>query len=157
MKMKARCSTGSTGQPSQKKVTLKMSKISFLKLMNSIALFTPGLVINAIALSWIISLERKGCQCGADWRRQYLKYWYAFAIAAPLVFVVIKDGKYLVPFAGLVGVAGLLAFAAITSFLWDIERRPCECAQDWREKLLLLTTILGVAGVIAGAVVARRQ
>ena len=125
--------------------------------MNSIALFTPGLVINAIALSWIISLERKGCQCGADWRRQYLKYWYAFAIAAPLVFVVIKDGKYLVPFAGLVGVAGLLAFAAITSFLWDIERRPCECAQDWREKLLLLTTILGVAGVIAGAVVARRQ
>jgi hypothetical protein len=125
--------------------------------MNSIALFTPGLVINAIALSWIISLERKGCQCGADWRRQYLKYWYAFAIAAPLVFVVIKDGKYLVPFAGLVGVAGLLAFAAITSFLWDIERRPCECAQDWREKLLLLTTLLGVAGVIAGAVVARRQ
>ena len=125
--------------------------------MNSIALFTPGLVINAIALSWIISLERKGCQCGADWRRQYLKYGYAFAIAAPLVFVVIKAGKYLVPFAGLVGVAGLLAFAAITSFLWDIERRPCECAQDWREKLLLLTTILGVAGVIAGAVVARRQ
>jgi len=125
--------------------------------MNSIALFTPGLVINAIALSWIISLERKGCQCGADWRRQYLKYWYAFAIAAPLVFVVVKDGKYLVPFAGLVGVAGLLAFAAITSFLWDIERRPCECAQDWREKLLLLTTLLGVAGVIAGAVVARRQ
>jgi len=129
--------------------------------MNSIALVTPGLVINAIALSWIISLERKGCQCGADWRRQYLKYWYTFAIAAPLVIVLIKDGKYLIPFAGLLGVAGLLAFAAIASFLWDIERRPCECAQDWREKLLLLTTILGVvgavAGGVAGAMMARRQ
>lgn len=157
MKTKARCSIGSTGPSSQTKVTLRMSKISFVKLMNSLALFTPGLVINAIALSWIISLERKGCQCGADWRRQYLKYWYAFAIAAPLVFVVLKDGKYLVPFAGLVGVASLLAFAAIVSFLWDIERRPCECAQDWREKLLLLTTILGVVGAVAGVVAARRQ
>lgn len=117
----------------------------------------PGLVLNAIALTWVISLERKGCQCGADWRRQYLKYWYAFALAAPFAFMLIKDSKYLMPLAGLVGLFGLLAFGALASFLWDIERRPCECAQDWREKLLLLTTLLGVVGVMAGVVMARRQ
>lgn len=125
--------------------------------MDSLAVVTPGLVLNAIALSWVLSLERKGCQCGADWRRQYLKYWYAFALAAPLLFVVVKDGKYLKPFAGLVGVAGLLAFAALVSFLWDVERRPCECAQDWREKLMLLTTALGVIGAVVGGVAAARR
>ena len=156
MKRTARCLTGCTGQPSQTRVTLKMSKISLLQLMDVI-MFAPGLVINAIALSWIISLERKGCKCGADWRRQYLKYWYAFAIAAPLLIVLLKDGKYFMPFAGLLGLASLIAFAAIVSFLWDIERRPCECAQDWREKLLLLTTILGVVGAVAGVTMARRQ
>lgn len=117
----------------------------------------PGLILNVIALSWLISLERKGCQCGADWRRQYLKYWYAFAIASPLVFFLIKDGKYLLPFAGILGLFGLLAFGALVSFLWEIERRPCECAQDWREKLLLLTTILGVVGAVMGVAAARRQ
>ena len=128
--------------------------------MNPVAA-APGIVMNAIALSWIVSLERKGCQCGADWRRQYLKYWYAFALVAPLGFMLIKDGKFLMPFAGMVGLFGLLAFGALASFLWDIERRPCECAQDWREKLLLLTTLLGIVGVVAGGVVgvmaARRQ
>lgn len=119
--------------------------------MDSLALFTPGLVLNAIALSWILSLERKGCQCGADWRRQYLKFWYAFSIAVPLIFVVMKDGKYFQQFVYLLGLMGLLAFAALVSFLWDIERRPCECAQDWREKLLLLTTALGVVVLVVAA------
>lgn len=119
------------------------------------------MIMNAIALWWIVSLEKKGCSCGADWRRQYLKFWYAFAIAAPLVFILVKDGKYLRPFSAVLGVASLVAFAALVSFLWDIERRPCECAQDWREKLLLFVTILGVAGAVVGAaagvMAARRQ
>jgi hypothetical protein len=125
--------------------------------MDSLKVITPGIVLNAIALSWVLSLERKGCQCGADWRRQYLKYWYVFALAAPLLFVVVRDGKFLAPFAGLLGVAGLLAFAALVSFLWDVERRPCECAQDWREKLILLTTALGIIGAVAGGVMAARR
>ena len=155
------CSTACSGQPSQTKVTLKMSnEIFFCKInMNTLA-FTPGFVINAIALWWLVSLDRKGCSCGADWRRQYLKYWYGFALVAPLLLFLIGDCKYLLPFTGLVGVAGLLAFFALASFLWDIERRPCPCAQDWREKLLLLTTILGVVGLfvgVAAALMARRQ
>ena len=124
--------------------------------MDSLKVITPGIVLNAIALSWVLSLERKGCQCGADWRRQYLKYWYVFALAAPLLFIVVRDGKYLKPFAGLVSVAGLLAFGALVSFLWDVERRPCECAQDWREKLVLLTTALGIIGAVAGVIAARK-
>ena len=87
--------------------------------------------------------------------------WRRLAASVPqYVDVLLKDGKYFMPFAGLLGLAGLLAFAAIVSFLWDIERRPCECAQDWREKLLLLTTILGVVGAVVGVamgVATRRQ
>lgn len=139
-----------------------MNEFSLIMIIMNPMAYGPGIVLNAIALSWIISLERKGCQCGADWRRQYLKLWYAFAIAAPLLFILFKDGKYLLPFAGLVSLLGLLALAALVSFLWDIERRPCECAQDWREKLLLLMTVLGLvagigAGAAAGVLAARRQ
>lgn len=125
--------------------------------MHPAIVFTPSLIMNGIALWWLLSLERAGCSCGADWRRQYLKVWYAIAIAAPLVLMLIRDGKYLVPFGVFISAAGLLAFFALVSFLWDIERRPCECAQDWREKLILLTTVLGIAGGVAGVMMARRQ
>jgi hypothetical protein len=121
--------------------------------MNVLA-FLPGLIWNIVALTWVIDLEKKGCQCTADWRRQYLKYWYMFSLALTVFIVATKRAP--LPLMIFSGAAGLVAFGALATMLWEIERRKCDCAQDWREKaLLFMTAVSIVAGVVGGVLGAR--
>jgi len=42
---------------------------------------------------------------------------------------------------------GLFAFGTLLSALWTVERQKCTCAQDWREKVLLISSALAVFGI----------
>ena len=103
-----------------------------------------GTLLNIMALTWILSLERKGCPCVNDWRRKVLKYWYFVALVLPVIMMVIKPPAF---FTMGMGIFGLVAFFALASSLWSIERTKCGCAQDWREKVLVVMTSLSVVGV----------
>jgi len=103
-----------------------------------------GTLLNVMALTWILSLERNGCPCANDWRRKVLKYWYFVALVLPVIIMVIKPPA---AFSIVMGVFGLVAFYALASSLWSIERNKCGCAQDWREKVLVVMTSLSVVGV----------
>lgn len=103
-----------------------------------------GTLINIMALSWILNLERTGCPCANDWRRKLLKYWYFLALIWPLVVLTINPP---VAITKVLGLFGLVAFFSLASFLWNIQRQKCQCAQDWREKVLVVTTSLSVVGM----------
>ena len=103
-----------------------------------------GTLLNIMALSWILNLERTGCPGANDWRRKVLKYWYFLALLWPLVVFMLKPPMILTKILGLFG---LVAFFALASSLWTIQRQKCGCAQDWRERVLLVTTSLSVVGM----------
>jgi hypothetical protein len=104
-----------------------------------------GTLLNIMALSWILNLERTGCPCANDWRRQVLKYWYFLALLWPLVVYAFRPPMAL---TAALGLFGLVAFFALASSLWSIQRQKCGCAQDWREKVLVVTTSLSVVGLV---------
>jgi len=102
----------------------------------------PALLLNAVGLSWAMSLEERQCPCVQDWRRSFLKFWYVLAL---ILVLVSKDlPKSLMRPLGLLG---LFAFGTLLSALWTVERQKCTCAQDWREKVLLVSSALAVFGI----------
>ena len=103
-----------------------------------------GTLLNIMALSWVLDLERSGCPCASDWRRKVLKYWYFVVLLWPLVVILARPPMIITQ---ALGVFGLVAFFALASSLWTIQRQKCGCAQDWREKILLVTTVLSVLGL----------
>lgn len=105
-----------------------------------------SVVLNLIALSWIISVEKRGCACLQDWRRQYLKYWYVFAIVLTILSPTVPPQVL-----ALVSIAGLVAFATLVSALWTVQAEHCTCAQDWRERVLLFTTGLSLLALAFAA------
>ena len=107
-----------------------------------------GTLLNIMALSWILNLERIGCPCAGDWRRKVLKYWYFLALLWPLVVFAFRPPASL---TAALGLFGLVAFFALASSLWTIQRQKCGCAQDWREKVLVVTTSLSVVGMVLSA------
>ena len=103
-----------------------------------------GTLLNIMALSWVLDLERTGCPCANDWRRKVLKYWYVIVLLWPLVVILARPPMIITQ---ALGVLGLVAFFALASSLVTIQRQKCGCAQDWREKVLLVTTSLAVLGL----------
>jgi hypothetical protein len=101
-------------------------------------------ILNVVALSWILDLEKNGCPCAAGWRRSVIKYWYILALLWPLVVLTIRPPMGITK---ALGAFGVVAFVALASSLWDIQRQKCRCAQDWREKVLLVTTVLSIVGI----------
>lgn len=101
-------------------------------------------LVNFMALTWVMDLEKKGCSCTDDWRRKFLKYWYILALVWPLVMYM---GKPPAVFTKMLGFLGIVAFFALSTSLWSIQTHNCRCAQDWREKVLLVLTVLSVIGI----------
>jgi len=106
-----------------------------------------GVILNVIALTWVLDLEKNGCPCVNDWRRKVIKYWHFLALAMPLILMIITPPRIV---TAAIGLLGLLAFGALASTLWSIQRQKCQCAQDWREKVLVVTTSLTIVGLVLG-------
>jgi hypothetical protein len=89
-----------------------------------------------------MSLEERQCPCVQDWRRSFLKFWYVLALVLALIAKDLPK-RLMAP----LGFVGLFAFGTLLSTLWTVESQKCRCAQDWREKVLLVTSALAVFGI----------
>jgi hypothetical protein len=124
----------------------------------------PALAANGIILSWINKLERK-CECSADWRREYIKYYSILSIILvfanmfiPLFLAQQKTAILLV-----IGLAGLVNLASILSYIPDLKKKQCDCAikDDWRDNFIFWWTLIGliltiVASGAAGFMLTRK-
>lgn len=114
--------------------------------MDPIVAVIPGLVLQGIILSWINKLEKK-CECSADWRRDYIKYFsivsiiFAFANAFMPNFI-----KILLPLLMIFGLAGLVNLGSILSYIPDLKKKQCNCAidDDWRDNFIFWWSLIGL-------------
>jgi len=110
-----------------------------------------GFVIQGIILSWINKLERK-CECSADWRRDYIKYFSIAMIVFSAARLIVPDQTEFMPVMFTVGLAGLVNVVSILSYIPDLKKKQCDCAieNDWRDNFifwwilisLILTTLV---------------
>jgi hypothetical protein len=110
-----------------------------------------GFVIQGIILSWINKLERK-CECSADWRRDYIKYFSIAMIVFSAARLIVPDQTEFMPVMLTVGLAGLVNVVSILSYIPDLKKKQCDCAieNDWRDNFifwwilisLILTTLV---------------
>ena len=120
----------------------------------------PGLVINAIILSWIFKVQ-KNCPCSDDWRREYIKYYIiASYIVSLFVVFVIKNPKVMVALLPITLGALITYFYSVLTYIPMLHKTHCDCATqgDWRDNFIfwwviasLILTILG-----AGILISRR-
>lgn len=114
--------------------------------MDSKIALIPALAVHAIILSWVNKLEKK-CDCSADWRRDYIKYFsivsvvIAFANAFMPRPLLMQNMPLLMIFA----LAGLVNMGAILSYIPNLKKKQCDCAieNDWRDNFIFWWIIVG--------------
>jgi hypothetical protein len=104
----------------------------------------PGLVLQGIVLSWINKIESK-CQCSADWRREYIKYYSIVLIAYGLAGAAKLQPKN-VPVLVILGLAGLVNLGSILSYIPDLKKKQCDCAteDEWRDNFIFWWSLVGL-------------
>ena len=104
----------------------------------------PGLVLQGIVLSWINKIEGK-CQCSADWRREYIKYYSIVLIVYGLAGAAKLQVKN-VPVLVILGLAGLVNLGSILSYIPDLKKKQCDCAieDEWRDNFIFWWSLVGL-------------
>lgn len=118
------------------------------------------IAFSAIVLSWILKNEKK-CECGQDWRRDYIKYFNIVVIVFMVMNLTARSFfreqimgalnkplflKGLLGFATVYGLAALVNAGSILTYIPDLKKKGCDCAieDDWRDNFIFWYMIISL-------------
>lgn len=86
--------------------------------------------------SYILKLEKIGCECALDWRRTFIKYYIVLVIVIAMCKIFGIFEKIPIIFRLAVSV-GTLAFIIITyKYVHDLKKKKCECSRELARDVL---------------------
>lgn len=134
------------------------------KLAKTIAVFILifTVLFYTASLRWVVSLEKKECECSKDWRRTYMKYFYVaiFGYITLIISAVVfpkslgKAVQVLNPFAS---AASIVYVAVALSYTADLRRHVCDCAKGRQETFIFWTTLCQTIFIATGLLLKGEQ
>jgi hypothetical protein len=118
-----------------------------------------SLLITAGILWYVIELDKKECECAVHWNQRFIKYFSPIVIVFILVIMVIgKPGvksvlvnhNFLVPIFALYVLTHLAYIINMVVYFIRLRTDNCECAEDWKQWLLIVPSIMFVITFIIG-------
>ena len=97
-----------------------------------------------LALSWVLNLQTKECECSANWRRDYLKYYFmAVILFQAMLLMHNKDLTKML--AGPIGIASLFYLYVTITYVRDLERKDCACTSGHQRTILYWMAVIQAA------------
>lgn len=98
-----------------------------------------------MALSWIVKLQDKECECSADWRREYMKYFFMFMIIAQALLLsgAAKGVLHMIAFP--MGIAFLGYVYVMITYVSDLRAKQCGCADGTEASILYWMAVVQAA------------
>ncbi len=119
----------------------------------SARLIIPASLVNIIfyslALKWTTGLQVSDCKCAKEWRLQYMNAYFIMAIVGSLLTIVALFRKQLFPllfkyWVPLMTLASVLYAGIGLSYLVDLYKRKCKCAQGAQMRFMYVLAIIQV-------------
>lgn len=114
----------------------------------------PAFVFHGIILSWVNKLENK-CECSADWRRDYIKYFSILSILLVIGTTFMRQNPALGAIAMAWFIAGLMNIGSILTYVPYLKKKQCDCAikGDWRDDFIFWWVLIAFIFAFAGSVI----
>jgi len=131
------------------------------------------LVLPITVYTWIVKLEKTGCECSKDWRRNFIHFYVIFnmiLVVSSIILLFFKGVVIMdvVPLLGFASAALALTFVIVTvQYVQRLKREKCACSEDTRRNVMYiwalvqgfisLIALLSMAVMIASMVIAFRK
>lgn len=112
---------------------------------SKLLMIVPALTFHGIVLSWINKIENK-CECSAEWRRDYLKYFSIVSVLLVIGTTFVRQNPVLGAAAMAWFIASLVNIGVILSYIPALRKKQCDCALegDWRDEAIFWWVIIGI-------------
>ena len=96
---------------------------------------------------WIIKLEKTGCECSINWRRDYIKYYTVFIITYIIVslsylLITDKNISIIIYVNYIVLIAEILYIVFSIQYVSELKNKKCECSNDYMREITLIYSVI---------------
>jgi hypothetical protein len=104
-----------------------------------------NILFYGLALSWVLRLESKDCDCSANWRRTYMKYFFVAVILfqAALMTGISKDLVKMM--GGPIGIASLVYLYVTITYVQKLKETGCSCSAGYQQTVLYWMAVVQAA------------
>lgn len=102
-------------------------------------------VLYVFLIKYIMMLEKTGCECSKDWRRDFIKYYFIFLLITPFIIAALLFSLLKNPFAlqmiskavGLVSfILSIAAVIIIYQYVYNLKAIKCQCSAGQMRTIL---------------------
>jgi hypothetical protein len=106
----------------------------------SLAFLVVFIVIQLLIINYLMKLEKIGCACAMDWRRNYIIAYFVvsilYAIIAPLL-----DPKLLPIIQTVYVVFGIINVVYVIQYVHRLKREKCACSESVYREVMYVVSI----------------
>ena len=90
-------------------------------------------------LYWIWKLEKTGCACSKDWRRDFIMYWmiiYTLFVLLPIILIKYGMKRLAQVISMIMFILGLIFIVVVFQYVRKLKEIKCKCADGTELKVL---------------------
>lgn len=107
----------------------------------SFAFVAIAVVINLLILHYLLKLEKIGCECAMDWRRNYIMFFTVLSILYAMIAPVI--GESVGPFVQTIFIVlAILNMVYVIQYVYRLKKIKCECSESVIREVMFVVAII---------------
>lgn len=110
-----------------------------------VVMILVAIALQVSILMWIRKLERTGCECSKDWRRNYIAFYCVLGVVLGIVAIVgiLTHNEWLLQAGSSVKlILGFLFVVFGLQYVSRLKKEKCECSEDLRREILFIWNII---------------
>jgi hypothetical protein len=114
-----------------------MEKSTMFMITRLLALVVIALYV--MFLTFVLKLEKIGCECALTWRRWYILI-FSFIYIIANIFILVNPQVRI----GFLAIPALLFYIFSIQYVNYLRKEKCECSEDYRREVLYWTAVISL-------------
>lgn len=104
-------------------------------------------ILYMLTYNWITHMEKIGCECAMNWRKDFIKYYIIFIISyniiSALYLIFIRDNiKIAFSVKLLILIIDIFFLITTITYVTELRKQKCECSTNIIREVTLVYTII---------------
>lgn len=125
-----------------------MYKIQYSDLVLIFTLYIINIILYFITFSWIVLLEKNKCECGRNWKRDFIKYFILAMIFLVFVYAIYEKMALCKVFRGhefildkmwyILFISEIIFVTIVFIYIRDLIKNKCKCGESANREMYSL-------------------